>query len=110
MLDALDPAVFYIASALFALTFVLGVLVQSGYVRTRSFRWVHHALFFLVAASAGLAALVGVLSGEGYGVALIPALGIYLVLPRVRAGTLGHGILAVAALVFYATGLVLISR
>lgn len=107
IVSALNPGAFYVAAALFAVTFLLGVLVQSGYVRTKEFRWVHHALFFGVAASAVLAALVGIVAGEAYGVALIPVIGIYLILPRVRAGTFGHGLLAVIALTFYLGGFVL---
>lgn len=106
--SALDPAAFYLAGVVFSATFLLGVFVQFGWVRTRAFRWVHHALFFVVVATAFSAVIVGVAQGRRYGFALIPALLIYLVLPRIRAGTTGHALLAFGALAFYAMGFVLI--
>lgn len=98
---------FYLAMTLFVANFLLGVLVQSGLVDTKPFRWLHHALFFLVSASAALAAAWGILRGEPYGWLLLPVLIIYFFLPRVRAGTAGHAGLASAALIFYAAGFVL---
>ena len=56
--------IFYAASALFVANFALGVLVQFGIVDTRPFRWLHHALFFAVFASAALAVAVGFLQGR----------------------------------------------
>lgn len=97
---------FYAASALFLANFVLGVLVQFGMVDTKPFRWLHHALFFAVYASAALAVLVGFLQGAPYRWALLPVLLLFVVLPRVRAGTAGHAGLAGLALIFYATGFV----
>lgn len=99
--------IFYAAAALFAANFALGVLVQFGVIDTKPFRWLHHALFFLVFASAAPAAVWGLWNGEPYGLLLLPAIGILLVLPRARAGTAGHGGLASAALIFYAAGFVL---
>ncbi len=98
--------IFYAATVLFLANFALGVLVQFGVVDTKPFRWLHHALFFAVFASAALAAGVGFLQGAPYRWALVPVLALYLVLPRVRAGTLGHAALASVAMIFYATGLV----
>lgn len=97
---------FYVATVLFLSTFVLGLLVQFGVVDTKPFRWLHHALFFVVFLSAGLAVFVGFLLGEPYRWALLPVLAIFMVLPRVRAGTLGHAGLAGLALIFYAAGFV----
>src|SRR3712207_1819056 len=78
--------IFYAATVLFLANFALGVLVQFGVVDTRPFRWLHHALFFAVFASAALAAGVGFLQGAPYRWALVPVLALYLVLPRVQAG------------------------
>jgi hypothetical protein len=98
--------IFYAATALFVANFALGVVVQLGVVDTKPFRWLHHALFFAVFASAALAVGVGFLQGAPYRWALLPVLVLYLVLPRVRAGTAGHAALASLAMIFYATGLV----
>ena len=98
--------IFYAAAGLFLANFALGVLVQIGIVDTKPFRWLHHALFFAVYASAALAVGVGFLQGAPYRWALLPVLALFLILPRVRAGTAGHAALASLALIFYATGLV----
>jgi hypothetical protein len=98
--------IFYAAATLFLINFALGVLVQFGIVDTKPFRWLHHALFFAVFASAALAACVGFLQGAPYRWALLPVLALFLLLPRVRAGTRGHAALASCAMIFYAAGLV----
>jgi hypothetical protein len=98
--------IFYAATGLFLANFALGVLVQIGIVDTKPFRWLHHALFFAVYASAALAVGVGFLQGAPYRWALLPVLALFLILPRVRAGTAGHAALASVAMIFYATGLV----
>ena len=98
--------IFYLAGILFLANFALGVLVQFGIVDTRPFRWLHHALFFAVFASAAFAVGVGFLQGAAYRWALLPVLGLFAVLPRVRAGTPGHAALASAAMIFYATACV----
>lgn len=98
--------IFYAATGLFLMNFVLGVLVQFGIVDTKPFRWLHHALFFAVFASAALAVGVGFWQGAPYRWVLLPVLALYAVLPRVRAGTPGHAALAGAAMVLYATGFV----
>lgn len=98
--------IFYAAAVLFVANFALGVLVQFGIVDTKPFRWLHHALFFAVFVSAALAVGVGFLHGTPYRWALLPVLALYLVLPRVRAGTPGHAALASCAMIFYAAGCV----
>lgn len=97
--------IFYAATVLFLANFALGVLVQVGAVDTKPFRWLHHALFFAVFVSAAAAALAGFYWGAPYRWALVPVLGLFVVLPYVRAGTRGHTALACAALGFYAVGL-----
>ena len=98
--------IFYAAAILFLANFALGVLVQFGVVDTRPFRWLHHALFFAVFASAALASGVGFLQDAPYRWALLPVLVLFAILPRVRAGTPGHATLAGVAMIFYATGFV----
>jgi hypothetical protein len=98
--------IFYVAMVLFLANFALGVLVQLGIVDTKPFRWLHHALFFAVFASAAVAAGVGFLQGAPYRWALLPVLALFFVLPRVRAGTPGHAALASGALILYVTGFV----
>ncbi len=81
------------------------MLVQFGVVDTKPFRWLHHALFFAVFASAALAVAAGFWQVAPYRWALLPVLALYVVLPRVRAGTAGHAALAGAAMVLYVAGL-----
>ena len=75
--------IFYAAVTLFLANFTLGVLVQFGIVDTKPFRWLHHALFFAVFASAALAAIVGFVQGAPYRWLLLPVLALFAVLPRV---------------------------
>lgn len=98
--------IFYLATLLFLANFALGILVQLRIVDTKPFRWLHHALFFAVFASAVVAVLAGFYSGAPYRWTLLPVLGLFVVLPYVRAGTRGHAALACTALAFYAVGLV----
>ncbi len=98
--------IFYAAVTLFVVNFALGILVQFGVVDTKPFRWLHHALYFAVFASAALAVGVGFLQGAPYRWALLPVLALFAILPRVRAGTPGHAALASLAMILYATGLV----
>lgn len=89
---------------MFLANFALGLLVQFGVVNTKPFRWLHHALFFAVFLSTFLAVAAGFWQGTPYRWALLPVLAVYVVLPRVRAGTAGHAALACGALAFYAWG------
>ena len=98
--------IFYIAMVLFVANFALGVLVQFRIVDTKPFRWLHHALFFAVFASAAIAVGVGFLQGAPYRWVLLPVLVLFAFLPRVRAGTPGHAALASGAMILYVTGFV----
>ena len=98
--------IFYAAAGLFLANFALGLLVQFGVVDTKPFRWLHHALFFAVFASAALAVAVGFVQGAPYRWPLLPVLALFALLPRVRAVTAVHSALASCAVIFYATGLV----
>ncbi len=93
----------YAATALFPANFTL---VRFGVVDTKPFRWLHHALFFAVFASAALAGGVGYLQGAPYRWVLLPVLRLLVAVPRVRAGTTGYVALASFAMIFYATGFV----
>ena len=96
--------IFYIAMVLFVANFALGVLVQFRIVDTNPFRWLRHALFFAVFASAAIAVGVGFLQGAPYRWVLLPVLVLFALLPRVRAGTSGHAALASGAMILYVTG------
>ena len=98
--------IFYIAMGLFVVNFALGLLVQFRIVDTKPFRWLHHALFFAVFASAAIAVGVGFLQGAPYRWVLLPVLVLFAFLPRVRAGTPGHAALASGAMILYVTGFV----
>jgi hypothetical protein len=98
--------IFYIAMVLFVVNFALGFLVQFRIVDTKPFRWLHHALFFAVFASAAVAVGVGFLQGAPYRWVLLPVLVLFAFLPRVRAGTPGHAALASGAMILYVTGFV----
>ena len=98
--------IFYAAMVLFLANFALGIMVQFRVVDTKPFRWLHHVLFFAAFASAALAAGVGFLQGAPYRWVLLPVLGLFVVLPRIRAGTPGHAALASGALILYVTGFV----
>ena len=98
--------IFYIAMVLFVANFALGVLVQFRIVDTKPFRWLHHALFFAVVATAAAAVGVGFLQGAPYRWVLLPVLVLFAFLPRVRAGTPGHAALASGAMILYVMGFV----
>ena len=97
--------IFYIAMVLFVANFARRTRAVShrGY---ETFRWLHHALFFAVFASAAVAVGVGFLQGAPYRWVLLPVLVLFAFLPRVRAGTPGHAALASGAMIFYVTGFV----
>ncbi|HWS80310.1 MAG TPA: hypothetical protein VN178_04745 [Rubrobacter sp.] len=98
--------IFYIAMVLFVANFALGILVQFRIVDTKPFRWLHHALFFAVFASAAVAVGFGFWQGAPYRWILLPVLVLFAFLPRVRAGTPGHAALASGAMILYVTGFV----
>ncbi|CAN5912649.1 hypothetical protein BH23ACT11_BH23ACT11_05420 [soil metagenome] len=98
--------IFYAAALIFLANFGLGILVQLRVVDTKPYRWLHHALFFAVIVSAVVAIAVGFWADAPYRWVLLPVLLLFLVLPRVRAGTMGHAALASMALILYAVGFV----
>ncbi|MDQ3387471.1 MAG: hypothetical protein M3475_07755 [Actinomycetota bacterium] len=102
----LSNIIFSVAAILFLATFTLGLLVQFKVVDTKPFRWLHHALFFAVFVSAAVAVAVGFWFNAPYRWVMLPVLGLFAVLPRVRAGTIGHAALASGALILYSAAFV----
>ena len=100
--------IFFAATTLFVLNFTLGLLVQFRLVNTKPFRWVHHALFFAVFASAVGAVGAGFWFDAPFRWALLPVIPLFCVLPYVRAGTVGHAALACGAFALYGVSFVLI--
>lgn len=96
------------ATLLFGANLLLGVLVQSRVVSTAAFGWVHHVLFFLVAAAAVAAVAVGLLSRRWGVLPLVVPVAAYAVLPRYAGGTPRHRRLALGVVPFYALALVLV--
>ncbi|BDP40958.1 hypothetical protein DAETH_09270 [Deinococcus aetherius] len=88
-----------LTAALMAGLLTLGLGLQLGWRLTA--RWVHHALFFVVCVGAGLS---GVLSGPR-GLALLPALGLLLLMPRTRPGRAGHWRLALLCAAAFGAGM-----
>ena len=74
-------SIFYTDATLFLLNFALGLLVQFHVVDTKPFRWLHHALFFVVFVSTAAAALAGFLSGASCRWFLLPVLALFVMLP-----------------------------
>ena len=105
MVGALLPS----ATALFAANLALGVLVQQRLVDTARIRWVHHALFLAVAASAAATVAAGVLTRTWGVLALLPALVAWALLPRTRGGTTRHRALALGVVPWYALAAVLLA-
>ena len=97
-----------VASVLVVANLLLGFAVQQRVVDTSAVRWVHHGLFFLVAASATAAVALGLLTRTWGVLALVPALGAWVVLPRTTGGTTRHRRLALGVMPFYALALVLV--
>jgi hypothetical protein len=77
-------------------------------VDSTPFKWLHHALFFAAFVSAGGAALVALVQGDAHLWPLLGVLALFSVLPRIRAGTPGHAVLASAALALYLAGFALL--
>lgn len=99
--------ILYLAAICFAANFLLGVLVQFRLLDSTPFKWLHHALFFAAFVTAGAATLVAFVQGSARLWPLLGILALFTMLPRIRAGTPAHAVLASAALVLYVTGFAL---
>ncbi|RKS72451.1 hypothetical protein CLV35_2695 [Motilibacter peucedani] len=97
-----------VAATAYACNVLLGVLVQRRLVDTSGVRWLHHALFFAVAASATAAVGAALLTRTWPALLLAPALGAWLVMPRLPGGTTRHRATALGVMPFYALALVLV--
>jgi hypothetical protein len=91
----------------YLVTAALGTSAQLGWVNTRPFRWLHHALFaavWLTLAAAAWAARFGPAL-----FALAAVMGCMALLPRFRPGTRAHCGLATLGLGGYIIALVLVA-
>ncbi|WP_298803870.1 hypothetical protein [uncultured Pseudokineococcus sp.] len=85
------------AAALYAANCALGTAVGLRLVDTSRVHWVHHALYGVVVAGAAGAVALGAAAGSRTAPLLAPALVPLGVLPRVRAPSRGHVLLAASA-------------
>ncbi|GBF05438.1 hypothetical protein DAERI_040198 [Deinococcus aerius] len=90
-----------LAAALLAALLALGLSLQLG--RRGIPRVTHHALFFAVCAVVGVAAFLSLRAGAR-GWALLPALGLLLLMPRTRPGRANHWGLALACAAAFGLG------
>lgn len=90
-------------AALLLALLLLGLSLQRGW-RWGVARWMHHALFFAVCVGVALSAGLSWRAGER-GWALLPALGLLLLMPRTRPGQPGHWQLALGCAAAYGLGL-----
>lgn len=81
----------------------LGLSLQLGWRRAIP-RVTHHALFFAVCAAVGLTTILSLRAGAR-GWALLPTLGLLLLLPRTRPGRADHWRLALACAAAFGLGL-----
>ncbi|MFB2582151.1 hypothetical protein ACEXQD_12955 [Herbiconiux sp. P15] len=103
---------FAAAAASYAANCALGASVGLGLIDTRSFRWVHHAIYIstcVLAASAALTPFVGPRHPRTAiaTLALAPAAVPLSLIPRISARTRGHVAIALTAAPFFAAALLL---
>ncbi len=92
-----------LTAALLTALLALGLSLQLG-LRRAIPRVTHHALFFAVCVAVGLAAFLSLRAGAR-GWALLPALGLLLLMPRTRPGRADHWRLALACAAAFGLGL-----
>jgi hypothetical protein len=103
----MNPAILFTAAATsYAANCALGAAVATGALHTRSFHWVHHALYICTATLAGAATSSLLWSPSRAGWALLPAAVPLTLIPRVSARTPRHLQVALSAAPFFAAGLV----
>lgn len=95
-------AALLLTAALLTALLLLGLSLQRG-KRPVSRLW-HHALFFVVCAGTIFAAGLAWWAGER-GWALLPALGLLLLMPRTRPGRADHWRLALACAAAFGLGM-----
>ncbi|PJF48399.1 MAG: hypothetical protein D6709_03260 [Chloroflexi bacterium] len=93
---------------IYAGTSALGTSIRLGWVSTRGWRWVHHALFALIWLALGGAAAWGFVFGAPWRWWLFIVAPFLMLLPRFRPGSSAHcwmatgGLAALAGLVVWA--------
>lgn len=88
------------AAASYTANCVLGGAVAVKLIDTRSFRWVHHALFISTVALSGAAGLALALNRERAVLLLLPAAVPFAAVPRVSARSAKHPLIALTAAPF----------
>lgn len=89
----------------YAGTSALGVSIRLGWVNTRGWRWVHHALFGLIWLALGGAMLWGFVFGAQWKWAVWAVAPFLVLLPRFKPGSSAHCLTAVGGLMVL-TGIV----
>ena len=103
----MNPAILFTAAATsYAANCALGAAVATGVLHTKSFHWVHHALYVCTSTLAGAAASSLLWSSSRAGWALLPAAVPLVLIPRVSARSRGHVAVALSAAPFFAAALV----
>lgn len=93
---------------IYAGTSALGTGIRLGWVSTRGWRWVHHALFGLIWLALSGAAIWGFTFGAPWRWMLLGVAPFLVLLPRFRPGSSAHcwtatgGLVLVAGLVIWA--------
>lgn len=98
------------AAAGYTVNCLLGAAVAARLVDTRSFRWVHHALFISTIVLCSAAALSLAVNRNRALLVLLPAAVPFAAVPRVRARSRKHPLVALAAAPFVLGALVKVWR
>ncbi len=101
---------FAAAATAYAANCALGLAVAARLINTRRFRWVHHALYILTCATAGLAVVAGLATRtprtRRAALALLPAAVPLAAIPYAGTHTRRHPLVALTAAPFVLAGLV----
>lgn len=98
------------AATAYAANCALGAAVAARLIDTRRFRWVHHALYILTCATAGLAVVAGLATRtprtRRAALAFLPAAVPLAAIPYAGTHTRRHPLVALTAAPFVLAGLV----
>jgi hypothetical protein len=89
------------AYGIFLVNFLFGLAVGLGIVDSSRFRFVHHAIYFLVMLSLIVATALSIGRGESIAWAFGTMAALLLVMPRFPGRSRGHALYAVVCLVLY---------